>query len=47
VISYSMSLSADGYIAGPDGSLDWAVPSQELHHFHNEPGRLVPRVAAG
>jgi len=22
MISYSMSLSADGYIAGPDGSLD-------------------------
>jgi dihydrofolate reductase len=40
VIFYSMSLSADGYIAGPDGSFDWAVPSQELHRFHNE------RVAA-
>jgi dihydrofolate reductase len=36
MISYSMSLSADGYIAGPDGSFDWAVPSQELHRFHNE-----------
>ena len=40
VIFYSMSLSADGYIAGPDGSFDWAVPSEELHRFHNE------RVAA-
>jgi dihydrofolate reductase len=29
VISYSMSLSADGYIAGPDGSFDWAAPSEE------------------
>jgi dihydrofolate reductase len=36
VIFYSMSLSADGYIAGPDGSFGWAVPSQELHRFHNE-----------
>ena len=35
-----MSLSADGCIAGPDGSFDWAVPSEELHRFHNE------RVAA-
>jgi len=35
-----MSLTADGYIAGPDGSFDWAVPSEELHRFHNE------RVAA-
>jgi len=31
-----MSLPADGYIAGPDGSFAWAVPSQELHRFHNE-----------
>jgi dihydrofolate reductase len=36
VITYSMSLSADGYIAGPDGSFDWAKPSRELHRFHNE-----------
>jgi dihydrofolate reductase len=35
-----MSLSADGYIAGPDGSFNWARPSHELHRFHNE------RVAA-
>lgn len=26
-----MSLSADGYIAGPDGSFDWGAPSEELH----------------
>ena len=31
-----MSLSADGYVAGPDGGIDWTVPSQELHRFHNE-----------
>jgi hypothetical protein len=40
VISYSMSLSTDGYIAGPDGRFAWAVPSQELHRIHNK------RVAA-
>jgi dihydrofolate reductase len=40
VITYSMSLSADGYVAGPDGSFSWAKPSHELHRFHNE------RVAA-
>jgi dihydrofolate reductase len=40
VITYSMSLSADGYVAGPDGSFGWGVPSEELHRFHNE------RVAA-
>jgi dihydrofolate reductase len=40
VITYSMSLSADGYVADPDGRFDWAKPSEELHRFHNE------RVAA-
>jgi dihydrofolate reductase len=33
---YSMGISLDGYIAGPDGSFDWSVPSEELHRFHNE-----------
>jgi dihydrofolate reductase len=36
VITYSMSLSADGYVAGPDGSFDWGTPSEELHRFHNK-----------
>jgi dihydrofolate reductase len=36
---YSMSVSLDGYIAGPDGRFDWSVPSQELHRFHNERAR--------
>jgi dihydrofolate reductase len=36
VIVYSMSVSADGYIAGPDGSFDWSAPTDELHRFHNE-----------
>ncbi len=31
-----MSLTSDGYIAGPDGSFDWGAPSEELHRFHNE-----------
>ena len=33
---YSMGVSLDGYIAGPDGTFDWSEPSEELHRFHNE-----------
>ncbi len=36
---YSMGVSADGYIAGPDGEIDWAAPDAELHRFHNEQSR--------
>ncbi len=31
---YSMGVSADGFIAGPEGELDWSVPDQELFRFH-------------
>src|SRR3954471_15152047 len=31
-----MSVSADGYINGPDGTFDWSAPSDELHRFHNQ-----------
>jgi len=33
---YSMTVSLDGYVAGPDGEIDWSAPSEELHRFHNE-----------
>jgi dihydrofolate reductase len=33
---YSMSVSLDGFIAGPDGEIDWSVPDEELHRFHNQ-----------
>lgn len=33
---YSMSVSLDGYIAGPGGDFDWGAPSPELHSFHNQ-----------
>jgi dihydrofolate reductase len=35
-VIYSMGVSLDGFIAGPDGSFDWAAPDDELHRFHNE-----------
>jgi dihydrofolate reductase len=33
---YSMSVSLDGFIAGPGGEIDWGAPDEELHRFHNE-----------
>ncbi len=36
---YSMGVSLDGFIAGPDGGIDWSAPDEELHRFHNEQAR--------
>jgi hypothetical protein len=33
---YSMSVSLDGYICGPQGDFDWSAPDEELHRFHND-----------
>ena len=35
-VVYSMSLSLDGFIAGPNGEIDWSEPDDELHRFHND-----------
>jgi len=36
---YSMSVSLDGFIAGPDGDLDWSAPDEELMRFHIQQAR--------
>jgi dihydrofolate reductase len=33
---YSMTVSLDGYIAGPDGAIDWSVPDEELFLLHTQ-----------
>jgi dihydrofolate reductase len=33
---YSMSVSLDGFIAGPDGAIDWSVRDEELFGFHTQ-----------
>ena len=38
-VIYSMSVSLDGFIAGPNGEIDWAAPDEELMRFHNEQTR--------
>ena len=32
-VTYSMSISVDGYIVGPDGSFDWGGPDEEVFRF--------------
>jgi dihydrofolate reductase len=33
---YSMQMSLDGYIVGPDGEIAVPPPDEEVHRFHNE-----------
>jgi len=44
---YSMSVSLDGRIAGPDGAIDWAAPDEELMQFHNEQTRELTGHLSG
>jgi len=32
-VTFSMGVSLDGYIVGPDGGLDWTPPDEELFRF--------------
>jgi dihydrofolate reductase len=38
-VIYAMSVSLDGFVAGPGGEIDWSAPDEELHRFHNERAR--------
>ena len=38
-VIYSMTVSLDGFIADSGGEIDWSVPDEELHRFHNERAR--------
>ena len=44
---YSMSMSLDGFIAGPDGDFAWSAPDEELHRFHNQQAREVGTMLCG
>ena len=32
-VTYSMGVSLDGYIVGPDGKFDWSAPDKEVFRF--------------
>lgn len=40
-VIYSMGVSLDGFIAGPNGEIDWAAPDEELLRFHNQQTRGI------
>jgi dihydrofolate reductase len=35
-VTYSMGMSLDGYIVGPDGTFDWADPDDDIFRFYVE-----------
>jgi hypothetical protein len=35
-VTYSMSMSLDGSIVGPDGTFDWSVPDPEVFAYAND-----------
>lgn len=35
-VHYSYLVSVDGFIEGPDGSFEWAMPDPEVHRHFNE-----------
>ncbi|MFE5256427.1 dihydrofolate reductase family protein [Streptomyces coelicoflavus] len=40
-VTYSMSMSLDGYIVGPDGGFDWTAPDPEVFRFWTDEIREV------
>ncbi|MFF3674618.1 dihydrofolate reductase family protein [Streptomyces sp. NPDC002120] len=32
-VTYSMNVSLDGYVVGPDGGIDWTTPDEEVFRF--------------
>jgi dihydrofolate reductase len=40
-VTYSMGVSLDGYIGGPDGNFGWSMPDEELFRFVTDEIRQV------
>ncbi|MPZ97714.1 MAG: dihydrofolate reductase [Dehalococcoidia bacterium] len=40
-VTYSMGVSLDGYIVGPDGGFDWTPPDEEVFRFATDEVRQV------
>jgi dihydrofolate reductase len=46
-VTYSMNVSLDGYIAGPDGSFDWTPPDEEVFRFWTDQTRGLAAYVMG
>ena len=46
-VIYSMSVSLDGFIAGPDGDISWSAPDAEQFRFHVEQTRHIAAYLCG
>lgn len=46
-VIYSMSVSLDGYIVGPDGSFDWTRPHEEVFRFVTDQTRQLAAHVMG
>ena len=40
-VTYSMAVSLDGYVVGPDGSFDWMAPDEEVFNLATDEVRKV------
>ena len=47
MLTYSMGVSLDGYVAGPNGEIDWSAPDPGLHQFHNDQTRELDAHLCG
>jgi dihydrofolate reductase len=46
-VTYSMAVSLDGYVAGPDGQFDWSIPDEEVFRFATDETRRVGVMLLG
>jgi dihydrofolate reductase len=44
---YSMSVSLDGFVAGPGGEIDWSAPDEGAMRFHNLQTRELAAYLCG
>lgn len=46
-VIYAMNVSLDGFVAGPNRELDWAIIDEELHEHWNEQARAADAFLYG